>query len=1581
MLFFRQLNALIWKNLIVLLQHWILNLLRCLVFPIGFGIFLATAQFFLIKPNNLGVGQPQSIVSLESAFKSGYNFYWVDATNGSATPSPRDIMDRVTANFSPWQKSLVHQLDSPQDIDPQCQQNFNGFSECFAAVIFDDITGFSGVNYTIRADAGLRYVNVDKHNSDVELRVLPLQWALDSAIIQLRAGRFVQPPQELPFTQRTNKEQTEFIRKVYIGGIASLFVLVFFVGFLGVVYHLPGSFMGERASMTTIHMQQMGLLDSARLISWHLSITLPYLPGYIIIALIWQKTIFTNTSPGVMVLINILTSFSLSSWSMLVGSPFGKSPQLAAIAATFLAILFAIIALVLKGGATLAVVYTLVFPPGFFVFAILSLCAYEGQDIVPKISQPDPDHGTRISALFVVALIDIFVYPLLALMVENIRYNAKNPGTGLFARLKKRPEVPPHPEGAAIAVRNLKKTFPGGNLLRRQRVTAIEDLSFTVPKTGIWILLGSNGAGKSTVLSMLGNLLGRDSGTVTFEGGADRPSRGKLGIVPQKNVLIPELSCYQTVRLWSAIKRPSGSKERKADLVRLLNDCDLGKKVSHKAGSLSGGQKRKLQLAIGLVGGSEILLVDEATSGVDPLSRRALWRALTAVKHERTIIFTTHFLDEADLLGDSVAVLAAPGRLLAQGTPVSLKSSLGEGYTTSVTFPHTDAEKHQTVAAAEQVLARILPKAPHARCIQISDNGAKFALRTKDAEVVRQVLTALQSAKDNGEIQTYDANGASLEDIFVSLMTRDSQSAGGSIDEKATRTELDSQETPAKLEDRTPLDLSDGRRTWFFQQAGTVFWKRLLIMRRAWLGPLLAMAIACSGACIPLFFMKDRVKTCVPDFSPSFAQSLLFPWSVAVNTGFLDTESSNTAIIAPPNALEPLSGFFTSVNVTTVSDQQALINDIQQNARSLSFGGLFLDATRNSSLIAFQALEILNGPTLLNLASNTWIASATSGGEAPVIAANYMPFAARSGAGLDPMKWIGFFAAAMGAFPAFFTLYVTKERRSLVQAMQLSNGIANPASLWLGHLLFDGIFGVVVAIIVSVVFSKVSTQFSYLGLYGFTMVLYGYTSILFAYCVTLFSASALAAFSIVAGYQVVMFMLYLSAYLLSLTYAPVSATSRYMTIIHYTMSLLAPINSLVRSTLISVNLFSLDCKGYSPETTPGALAYMGSPILYLILYGLILFCILVAVDGGFAWPSFLSFHRRASQQPPESTPPDVIKETEKVEGSDDPLRVLHVSKRFGSNQAVEDVSFGVARGTICALLGPNGAGKTTTFNMIRGETTVDTGDVYINAMSITHNSAGARVGLGVCPQFTAIDSQLTVREHLQVYGRLKGLHAGAELNRNIEVLLTATALAQYADRLASKLSGGNQRKLALAISLIGNPEVVLIDEFSTGIAPDTKRAMWKTFRNVNVGKSVVITTHSMEEATALANKVCIIARRMLAVGTTAELASRYPYYEIHLATRTRDELIKAQQLMARIPGSRQADDIATRWEVPLQGPGDESHALTLADLFGILSEQEDFDEFSVDTVSLESIFLKIVRENNVREEGEDVHKRPWWRCV
>ncbi|KAG8805055.1 hypothetical protein FRC19_008094, partial [Serendipita sp. 401] len=181
---------------------------------------------FLIKPDNLGIGPPGPIHSLAEQFQSEYHFYWVDSTNGSATPAPRDIMDRVSLHFSPSQKAALKQLESEEAVTAACEQNFNGYSDCWTAIIFNDIDGFSGVNYTIRADAGLRYINVEKHTSDYEVIVLPVQWALDSAIISLQTNQYPATPQEAPFTGQTNEEQARDIREAYIGGIQALFVLV-----------------------------------------------------------------------------------------------------------------------------------------------------------------------------------------------------------------------------------------------------------------------------------------------------------------------------------------------------------------------------------------------------------------------------------------------------------------------------------------------------------------------------------------------------------------------------------------------------------------------------------------------------------------------------------------------------------------------------------------------------------------------------------------------------------------------------------------------------------------------------------------------------------------------------------------------------------------------------------------------------------------------------------------------------------------------------------------------------------------------------------------------------------------------------------------------------------------------------------------------------------------------------------------------------------------------------------------------------------------------------------------------------------
>lgn len=243
----------------------------------------------------------------------------------------------------------------------------------------------------------------------------------------------------------------------------------------------------------------------------------------------------------------------------------------------------------------------------------------------------------------------------------------------------------------------------------------------------------------------------------------------------------------------------------------------------------------------------------------------------------------------------------------------------------------------------------------------------------------------------------------------------------------------------------------------------------------------------------------------------------------------------------------------------------------------------------------------------------------------------------------------------------------------------------------------------------------------------------------------------------------------------------------------------------------------------------GTITKFGGPILYLFVYGLVLLAILVWVDSGSIFPSRLATLRRqqiishseGTQVLHVELKKDVVAEARSVSVSDDlPLRVLHVTKSFGANKVVDDVSLGVSRDTIFAMLGPNGAGKTTCFNVIRklcsvieqlsmtisilgGDVIPESGDALIKGVSVIRHPRAARASLGVCPQFTAIDSQLTVREHLIIYGRLKGLRHG-DLLDNVESLMRATTLISFADRLASKLSGGNQRKLSLAIALLGN---------------------------------------------------------------------------------------------------------------------------------------------------------------------------------
>lgn len=194
----------------------------------------------------------------------------------------------------------------------------------------------------------------------------------------------------------------------YIRGLRTLLVLALFICYIGIAYQLPGSFMGERANLLTSHLKVMGLLDSARILSWHASISLAYLPAWIIVSLLWHARIFSASSAGLIFVVHLILGLSLASWSFFVAMPFEKSPQLAAVASTFLAIVFAIIALVMGAvGSGTAFIFSVVFPPGYYIFAIRTIAGFENHQVPTNVLGADPDSGMRLLPILIAGIVSL----------------------------------------------------------------------------------------------------------------------------------------------------------------------------------------------------------------------------------------------------------------------------------------------------------------------------------------------------------------------------------------------------------------------------------------------------------------------------------------------------------------------------------------------------------------------------------------------------------------------------------------------------------------------------------------------------------------------------------------------------------------------------------------------------------------------------------------------------------------------------------------------------------------------------------------------------------------------------------------------------------------------------------------------------------------------------------------------------------------------------------------------------------------------------------------------------------------------
>lgn len=526
--------------------------------------------------------------------------------------------------------------------------------------------------------------------------------------------------------------------------------------------------------------------------------------------------------------------------------------------------------------------------------------------------------------------------------------------------------------------------------------------------------------------------------------------------------------------------------------------------------------------------------------------------------------------------------------------------------------------------------------------------------------------------------------------------------------------------------------------------------------------------------------------------------------------------------------------------------------------------------------------------------------------------------------------------------------------------MQYSNGI-RPIPLWLSHLAFDGMFITIISVVATALLSASTPVWFGLGYIFLILFLYGFTSALLSYVISMFAKHAVTAWFMIALGQVIFYFAYFGGLIGIQSGASYHDLESRLNPLFFGMGIVSPVVCLERAFTIGLGQLASLCNGHSA----GSIYLYGGPILYLILQGLFLFILLLWWDSSFKLPSLRSRKPAHDPEATEMYSQDLMSELKRLSSSNTDLRIESVTKSFGKNLAVDNVTFGVQSSEIFALLGPNGAGKSTIISMIRGDIkpTTSQSAIDIAGHSILQEPVAARANLGVCPQFDSADV-LTVNETLKFFARTRGV---SDIDHNVSTVIAACGLEPWTHQLAQKLSGGTKRKLSLAVALVGNPRVLVLDEPSSALDATAKRNMWRCLQSIGKGRAVVLTTHSMEEADALADRIGIVSSRMLALGPREDLKRRAgDAFHIHLVARsaprtTHEELQTMKDWIdetfedAKISRETQGGQI--RFEVPAEG-----HTLV-----GLIRKLEDVkgdlgvEFYSVGKATLDEVFENIVR--------------------
>eukprot|EP00472_Partenskyella_glossopodia_P003616 CAMPEP_0197517740 /NCGR_PEP_ID=MMETSP1318-20131121/2799_1 /TAXON_ID=552666 /ORGANISM="Partenskyella glossopodia, Strain RCC365" /LENGTH=1779 /DNA_ID=CAMNT_0043067553 /DNA_START=348 /DNA_END=5687 /DNA_ORIENTATION=- len=745
--------------------------------------------------------------------RKGYQFY-ITKSDGSLGPQVEDLKAFMLAILAGkgFPDSVIDSTSfgSESDLTSHVEsENYASNTHVCGAVVLSQYSS-GGYSYAIRMNASTSFnddypqqvpstfYKVNELNFDGSDEVQRyFNWgfmAVQNVVDTWIWNSTIPSVNFVPFAQRfTPFPVPEWTEDTFVDVIAAVLGLFLTLAFIWPLQRIVKSLVEEKETRIRELMYQMSLSPTAWYFAWLTLYIVFFIVSSILIVLVTASNVYKNSNPAIIWAFYFLFSMTIFAFGYMVSAFFTKANTAATVST-----------ILLLGSFFGYYGINVTTPSNIRTLACISapVCLGQGAVVIQTLESNGigvnndnvgtevTPNGISVSTVLAMFVVDFFLYSLIGFYFERVwpsdfgvslePWFFLNPFywcPGLRKKdlgdLENRefPEVyepdprKPLPKSLKLGLQvvNLRKEFKGEN----GSFVAVDDLCVDMFRDQVFSLLGHNGAGKTTTINMLTGMYDTTSGDAVlktrsgdvFTISGDLQSVQKvLGVCPQHDVLFPDLTVREHLRIMARSKGVKGGEIAKT-IAETLALVGLTEKIDVQTQALSGGQKRKLSISMALIGNSDLCFLDEPTSGVDPFSRRSMWNVIRKAKKGRVVVLTTHFMDEADFLGDRIGIMEH-GKLACCGSSLHLKNAYGVGYTFTVSLkPGGDAKRVRELVKKFVEDAKTRTTAGEVQC----------RLPLASSQHFPDMMEAFDRAKDEIRFESYGISVTTLEEVFLKV--------------------------------------------------------------------------------------------------------------------------------------------------------------------------------------------------------------------------------------------------------------------------------------------------------------------------------------------------------------------------------------------------------------------------------------------------------------------------------------------------------------------------------------------------------------------------------------------------------------------------------------------------------------------------------------------------------------------------------------------------------------------------------------------------------------------------------------------